>query len=1409
MVRQNSRVWSVIVILIAMLSVVGLAQNASAQSLKLRLEQPGFAPLTIADNGPGDADSTVGKISINTTYGTFTIVAETGVSKPVVGGPTRAEVDLNSFNLTSAAGGTLTLTLEDADFLIPPNGLLTLQGSVGGTMTAAAGSSVSFTSYANPGNALPFVSAADVTAIPAGTFALPLGTFTTPNYANNASATFNRTPGGPYSIFMQAQIVAKGSFSTVGFDEDTFVTAPPCTGSIGDFVWDDLNKNGLQDAGEPGIPNVLLQLFQNGGSTPVSTTVTTSGGFYQFTGLCAGNYTVVIPTPPAGYTPTTSLVGNDRSVDSNGSPASVTLPTDNSSDQTIDFGYVLTTPPSANCVAITAVQGVAITPVTMTGTGGVGGPYTFSATGLPAGLTMSSTGTISGTPTVTGTFSYTVTVQDSAGNTGTVNCSVTVNPPPAANCVTIIAVQGTPITPVTMVGSGGVGGPYTFSATGLPAGLTMSTTGTISGTPTVTGTFSYTVTVKDSAGNTGTVNCSVTVNPPVTATCVSITAIQGVPITPVTMTATGGAGGPYTFSATGLPAGVTMSTTGTISGTPTVSGTFSYTVTVKDSAGNTGTVNCSVTVNPPPPLLTKTASPTNLSNPFGLVTYTYTVTNGSGVTLTNVKVVDDNGTPSYTGDDFVVATIPSLAPGASQTFTVQLIPAINLCATVNSVPNTPNGVLIAQVLPTGDVKITFRQSTSIVDNTYGANISAGWSKHNFTDLTGSDKAQFQIFDGKGNKVLDFLFDYITSSASYPSGYGTLGVSGGDGGITVGNASWILGVLSPATLSDGSMVRSTTTITTDLNQSPAYYGYTTNSPSTSDPNFPGWDVVDGYTVYISKAAFGANGFGSVAVPLVHNSPPKIGTGALYPSPCASYTVTNTATETVNLTVVATATATVNVGTPSSPTLTLAKTASASTVTAGTPVTYTYVVKNTGSTTLTNVSVVDDNATPDNPADDFTVGTLASLAPGASSTFTTTIPLVNSVDPTAVCQTINGANTIIGYLVVTQLPANTVLPNGTIVGPAGATQVVYRQSTSIVDNNYGTSATAATGWAAGHKFSDFTGSDMAEFRFTDGSGFGALDVGIDYLTASATYPSGYGTLGATGGDGKVFLGSATAVLYATTTMTTNLNQSPSYYSFTINSPAPSNPLFGGWELVDGYTVVINNTVFGSAGFGGVTIPLVHNSPSKLAGVGKLTPGLCGAPVTNTATATALAGSNTLQTQAKATVQVNNAAAPASPFVTINQTDWGGDSNGPHDVLVSTMSTVYGPAGIKIGGGKYIILTTPLAIQDFLPQGGAGGKLTMNYTLTGAAADADTTEAGALAGNVLALKLNVDYSTKGYLPAGFGTYVPTFITSGPFKGKKVSDILNSAMNILGGGALPPGVTYDGLNTLLDQINNLFPPQ
>lgn len=102
---------------------------------------------------------------------------------------------------------------------------------------------------------------------------------------------------------------------------------------------------------------------------------------------------------------------------------------------------------------------------------------------------------------------------------------------------------------------------------------------------------------------------------PVTVNCAVINAVAGVAITPVILVAAGGAGGPYTFTATGLPPGITVSSSGTISGTPMASGTFNYTVTVKDVANTTGMANCSVTVITPPPNLTSCVLPYPTGNP--------------------------------------------------------------------------------------------------------------------------------------------------------------------------------------------------------------------------------------------------------------------------------------------------------------------------------------------------------------------------------------------------------------------------------------------------------------------------------------------------------------------------------------------------------------------------------------------------------------------------------------------------------------------------------------------------------------------------------------------------------------------------------------------------------------------------
>lgn len=112
-------------------------------------------------------------------------------------------------------------------------------------------------------------------------------------------------------------------------------TPPPPTGKLGDFVWYDIDGNGIQDSGEPGIAGVTVTL----GGDASATTTTDANGAYLFTGLAAGSYTVTAGTP-AGYTPSPSNQGSDPATDSNGSPASATLATYSSEDLTLDFGFV-------------------------------------------------------------------------------------------------------------------------------------------------------------------------------------------------------------------------------------------------------------------------------------------------------------------------------------------------------------------------------------------------------------------------------------------------------------------------------------------------------------------------------------------------------------------------------------------------------------------------------------------------------------------------------------------------------------------------------------------------------------------------------------------------------------------------------------------------------------------------------------------------------------------------------------------------------------------------------------------------------------------------------------------------------------------------------------------------------------
>ncbi|EIJ43114.1 putative collagen-binding protein, partial [Beggiatoa alba B18LD] len=116
------------------------------------------------------------------------------------------------------------------------------------------------------------------------------------------------------------------------------------TGSIGDFVFIDANANGIQDAGEIGINNATVQLFDGLGNLLSTTTTNTTGG-YLFTNLVAGNYTIKVSGVSASLTPTgKDLGGNDATdsdIDATGETSTITLTTgQNKLD--VDAGYVYT-----------------------------------------------------------------------------------------------------------------------------------------------------------------------------------------------------------------------------------------------------------------------------------------------------------------------------------------------------------------------------------------------------------------------------------------------------------------------------------------------------------------------------------------------------------------------------------------------------------------------------------------------------------------------------------------------------------------------------------------------------------------------------------------------------------------------------------------------------------------------------------------------------------------------------------------------------------------------------------------------------------------------------------------------------------------------------------------------------------
>jgi titin len=333
------------------------------------------------------------------------------------------------------------------------------------------------------------------------------------------------------------------------------------------------------------------------------------------------------------------------------------------------------------------------------------GTYTWSVTGgsLPGGLTLNtSTGAVTGTPTASGSSTFTLLVTDSDSQDATQSESVVVVADPSiaatafAGGETGVSYTGTPVV------SGGTA-PFTWSVTGgtLPVGLTLNTsTGAVTGTPTSSGMSTFTLTVSDADGQVTSRGESVLVaEVPAINSAALVNGEVGVPygITPTERFGTA----PFVWSVTGgpLPTGLTLNaSTGAVTGTPTAGGTFHFTLTVTDSGSESATQIESVTVAAAPTAMgggtldgdVGVAIGDQLSTHGGTGPYIWTVASGSmppGVVLSPTGTI--SGVPADPGTFTVdVMVTDSWGRASAEHVTLVVVPT-----SLNSrrMASTPDG----------------------------------------------------------------------------------------------------------------------------------------------------------------------------------------------------------------------------------------------------------------------------------------------------------------------------------------------------------------------------------------------------------------------------------------------------------------------------------------------------------------------------------------------------------------------------------------------------------------------------------------------------------------------------------------------------------------------------------------------
>jgi hypothetical protein len=385
--------------------------------------------------------------------------------------------------------------------------------------------------------------------------------------------------------------------------------------------------------------------------------------------------------------------------------------------------------------------------VQLTAVGGTP-PYVFAVNqaNLPLGLSLSSSGLLSGTPVgppqaPLGTSTFTVTVHDSSSValplTGQKTYTLNITLP--LNISTTSIPNGTVgvAYPQTTIQVNGGQPPYNYTvASGtLPAGINLdSSAGTLTGKPTGPAQVStFTILVQDAGGQSAQQQYSITVSAGTAPPVISNGDASGTVGTPfsVTLAATGGTS-PYTFALTsGTPQAGLAFANGVLSGTPSAAGSAALTFSVTDAQKQTAskTINVIINLPPPPPVTLTTTSNSPAAQPTIALTLSsaYPVDINGTLTLTFQSSVGGNPTEvqfvtSSGASSTVNFTIPKgqlTAPTyqiATGTVAGTIAVTAKFVAAGVDVTPTPAPVQLIQIKPAAPVitKVTFTNTNGVV-----------------------------------------------------------------------------------------------------------------------------------------------------------------------------------------------------------------------------------------------------------------------------------------------------------------------------------------------------------------------------------------------------------------------------------------------------------------------------------------------------------------------------------------------------------------------------------------------------------------------------------------------------------------------------------------------------------------------